>query len=230
MGAVELAGIKARMTTAAVRSGREPGDVHLLAVSKGHSNRAVRELYAVGQRAFGENRPQGLSERFEADLPSDIEWHFVGNVQRRAIKVIAPPIVLLHSLDRTSLILPWARIEEPPPVLIEVNIAAEPRKHGFSPPEVAGAADAVVEAGLELRGLMIIPPRVQRPEDARPWFAQLRELGEVLRESHPIAAELSMGMTDDFEVAIEEGASIVRVGRAIFEPANSDSSSRSTED
>ena len=158
MGAVELAAIKARMREAAIRSGREPDDVRLLAVSKGHSNRAVRELYAAGQRAFGENRPQGLHERFEADLPSDIEWDYVGNVQRRAIKVIAPRIVLLHSLDRSSLILSWARIEQPPPVLIEVNIAGEPQKHGFSPAALGAAADAVVDAGIELRGLMTIPP------------------------------------------------------------------------
>jgi uncharacterized pyridoxal phosphate-containing UPF0001 family protein len=166
----------------------------------------------------------------DGNLPTDIDWHFVGNVQRRAIKLIAPAIVLLHSLDRASLIPAWARIGDPPPVLIEVNIAAEPQKHGFAPSEVPNAADAVVEAGIALHGLMIIPPRAQRPEDARPWFAQLRELSDALRLSHPSAVELSMGMTDDFEVAIEEGASIVRVGRAIFEPANAETNSRSTED
>ncbi len=230
MASLVLADIQARMATAARRSGRDRSDVQLLAVSKGHSNQAVRELYEAGQRAFGENRPQGLAERMAAGLPQDIEWHFVGNVQRRAIKVIAPPIVLLHSFDRASLIAAWAKIEQPPPVLIEVNIAAEPQKHGFDPSEVLSTADAAAAAHIEVRGLMIIPPRVDRPQDARPWFAKLRDLGELLRQEHPAAVELSMGMTDDFEVAIEEGASIVRVGRAIFEPTNITTHDRSTED
>jgi PLP dependent protein len=230
VASIGLSDVQARIKTAAVRAGRDPEAVRLLAVSKGRSNQAVRDLYAAGQRAFGENRPQGLRDRVEAGLPSDIEWHFVGNVQRRAIRVIAPQIVLLHSLDRASLIPAWAKIDRPPPVLIEVNIADEPQKHGFASADVAEIADAVVDAGIALRGLMIIPPRVRRPQDSRPWFAGLRDLGERVRRNHPTAVELSMGMTDDFEVAIEEGASIVRVGRAIFEPANINTSDRSTED
>lgn len=218
------------MTSAALRSGRDPGNVRLLAVSKGQSNEAVLELYDAGQRAFGENRPRGLMDRLEGEIPEDIAWHFVGNVQRRAIKTIAPPIVLLHSFDRMSLLEPWSRLESPPPVLIEVNIAAEPQKHGFEPDEVVRVADLVVDGGVELRGLMIIPPQVPVAEDARRWFSGLRELAARVQAQHPEAVELSMGMTDDFEVAVEEGASIVRVGRAIFEPANNDFSERSTED
>jgi hypothetical protein len=190
----------------------------------------VLELYEAGHREFGENRPRGLQERGEGNLPEDIRWHFVGNVQRRAIKTIAPPIVLLHSFDRMSLLEPWARLETPPPVLIEVNIAGEAQKHGFEPRQVLQVADLVTDRGIAVRGLMIIPPRVEAAEDARPWFAQLREIGDRLRAQHPEAVELSMGMTDDFEVAVEEGASIVRVGRAIFESENNDSSERFTED
>lgn len=230
MAPIGLAEVQARMRAAALRAGRDPYAVRLLVVSKGRSDRLVRDVYAAGQRWFGENRPRGLAERIDAGLPPDIDWHFVGNVQRRAIRVIAPHIVLLHSFDRASLIPAWEKLDDPPPVLIEVNIAGEPQKHGFGPSEVLEAADAVVDAGLDLRGLMVIPPRVQRPEDARPWFASLRDLGERLRRDHPAADELSMGMTDDFEVAIEEGASIVRVGRAIFEPANTSSSDRTFED
>ena len=218
------------MAAAAVRAGRDPADVVLLAVSKGRSDDEVRELYDAGQRQFGENRPQGLRGRTEADLPADIEWHFVGNVQRRAIKLIAPSIVLLHSFDRARLVEPWATLEHPPPVLIEVNIGEEPQKHGFDPGAVREAADRVAERGISVRGLMIIPPRVDVAEDARPWFARLRELGEVVQSDHPEATELSMGMTDDFEVAIEEGASIVRVGRAIFETTNDGISERFSED
>jgi hypothetical protein len=230
MGSAALNQVRSRITAAALRSGRDPADARLLAVSKGRSNEAVLELYDAGQRAFGENRPQGLRERVAGDLPEDITWHFVGNVQRRAIKTIAPPISLLHSFDRMSLLEPWSRLEHPPPVLIEVNIGAEPQKHGFEPAEVPRIADLVTDGGVEVRGLMIIPPQVHIANEARRWFVGLRELGERLRAEHPEAMELSMGMTDDFEVAVEEGASIVRVGRAIFESANNDFSERSTED
>jgi pyridoxal phosphate enzyme (YggS family) len=214
-----LTDVRSRIASAAKRSGRDPDRVTLLAVSKGRSTTEVRDLYDAGQRAFGENRPQGLSKRIDANLPEDIAWHFVGNVQRRAIKTIAPSITLLHSLDRLSLADAWSRLDEPPPVLVEVNIGDEPQKHGFAPIEVPGVVDHLVHGGVSVRGLMIIPPRVRVSDDARRWFIALRELRDSLVVRHPMACELSMGMTDDFEVAVEEGASIVRVGRAIFGPA-----------
>jgi hypothetical protein len=204
--------------------------VTLLAVSKGRSDAAVRELYEAGQREFGENRPSGLRQRFDGDLPEDIDWHFVGNVQRRAIKTIAPFVVLLHSLDRMSLADAWTRLEDPPPVLIEVNIGGEPQKHGFTPSEVVRVADHLTVGGVHVRGLMIIPPREDTAEEARRWFVALRGLRDALVIEHPGAGDLSMGMTDDFEVAVEEGASIVRVGRAIFEPANDEDNGHSLED
>jgi pyridoxal phosphate enzyme (YggS family) len=219
-----------RVASAARRSGRDPDHVILLAVSKGRSDAAVTELYEAGQRVFGENRPLGLRQRIEGDLPKDIDWHFVGNVQRRAIKTIAPSIVLLHSLDRVSLADAWIRLDEPPPVLIEVNIGDEPQKNGFAPSEVLRIADHLAVGGVSVRGLMIIPPSVHIAEDARRWFVAVRELRDILMVEHPSAGDLSMGMTDDFEVAVEEGASIVRVGRAIFEPANSEIDRRSLED
>jgi len=230
MGTRELNDVRERAAAAARRAGRDPLDVRLLAVSKGRPDDAVRELYDAGQRAFGENRPQGLVARIQGNLPDDIEWHFIGNVQRRAVKVIAPPIVLLHSLDRDSVVEAWGRLDDPPPVLIEVNIGSEPQKHGFEPEQVGRAADHVAGLGIPLRGLMIIPPRVREAEEARRWFSELRELGERLRLDHPSAIELSMGMTDDFEVAIEEGSTIVRVGRAIFEAAPSTRNDRTPED
>ena len=224
MAITGLTEVEERIATAASRSGRVADTVTLLAVSKGRSDAAVMELYEAGQRAFGENRPQGLHQRIEADLPEDIDWHFVGNVQRRAIKTIAPSIVLLHSLDRMSLVNAWIRLEKAPPVLIEVNIGDEPQKHGFAPSEVFSVADQLAGGGVAVRGLMIIPPRVALPEDARPWFVALRELRDSLVVEHPNARDLSMGMTDDFEVAVEEGASIVRVGRAIFQATNNEHS------
>ncbi len=225
-----LTEVRERIASAAKRSGRDPDCVTLLAVSKGRSDAAVRELYEAGQRAFGENRPLGLRQRLDGDLPEDIDWHFVGNVQRRAIKPIAPSIVLLHSLDRTSLADAWTRLEEPPPVLIEVNIGDEPQKHGFAPSEVLRVADRLAVGGVPVRGLMIIPPRARVAEESRRWFVALREVRDTLMVEHPNALDLSMGMTDDFEVAVEEGASIVRVGRAIFEPANDEINGHSRED
>ncbi|MEN8233528.1 MAG: YggS family pyridoxal phosphate-dependent enzyme [Actinomycetota bacterium] len=219
-----LTTVRRRIAAAARRVGRDPAEVKLLAVSKGRSDAAVLEMYDAGQRAFGENRPDGLTDRLASNLPDDIEWHFVGNVQRRAIKAIAPSIVLLHSLDRQRLAETWERLENPPPVLIEVNIGAEPQKHGFAPGDVLAAADHLAAGGVAVHGLMIIPPQVEEAEQARRWFVALRELRETIREHHPGAVELSMGMTDDFEVAVEEGASIVRVGRAIFEPTNREES------
>lgn len=230
MATTELMDVRERIARAARTSGRDPESVTLLAVSKGQSDAAVEELYQAGQRAFGENRPRGLRDRLEADLPQDIEWHFVGNAQRRAIKVIAPAIVLLHSLDRLSLADAWIRLEDPPPVLIEVNIGTEAQKHGFAPTEVHSVADHLAAGGVSVRGLMIIPPREDTAEQARRWFVALRELRDALVSEHPNARELSMGMTDDFEVAVEEGASIVRLGRAIFEAANAEGNGHSLED
>jgi pyridoxal phosphate enzyme (YggS family) len=230
MATTGLTDVRARLASAAKRSGRDPDGVTLLAVSKGRSNEAVLELYEAGQRAFGENRPQGLSGRLDGDLPEDIDWHFVGNVQRRAIKTIAPSITLLHSLDRMSLANAWLRLDEPPPVLVEVNIGDEPQKHGFAPADIHGVVDHLTEGGVSVRGLMIIPPRAHDAEEARRWFIALRELRDTLVAQHPDACELSMGMTDDFEVAVEEGASIVRVGRAIFGPANNEINEHSLED
>jgi len=115
-------------------------------------------------------------------------------------------------------------------VLIEVNIGDEPQKHGFAPSEIYSVADHLAGGGVSVRGLMIIPPRVDVPEEARPWFVALRELRDGLVAEHPDAGDLSMGMTDDFEVAVEEGASIVRVGRAIFESTNNGINGRSLED
>ncbi|MEA2009558.1 MAG: YggS family pyridoxal phosphate-dependent enzyme [Actinomycetota bacterium] len=230
MATTGLIDVRERIAAAAKRSGRDPDGVTLLAVSKGRSNTDVRESYDAGQRVFGENRPQGLRQRLDGDLPADIIWHFVGNVQRRAIKVIAPSIALLHSLDRMSLATAWTRIDKPPPVLIEINIGEEPQKHGFAPSEVLAVAEYLAQGDVVVSGLMIIPPRVHVAEDARRWFVALRELRDMLVVDHPGARDLSMGMTEDFEVAVEEGASIVRVGRAIFGPTDKQSNEHSLED
>jgi hypothetical protein len=219
MVAERLAAIEARIGAAARRSGRDPGDVTLVAVSKGRTDDEVRSVYRAGQRDFGENRAAGLTERLRSGLPDDIRWHFVGTLQRRKVRLVAPLVVLLHSLDRVELARAWAGQEVAPPVLLQVNVGREPQKHGFDPDEVLDAADQIQGIGLAVEGLMTIPPRPETPEDSRRWFDVLAALGQRLRERHPGAVQLSMGMSDDFETGVEAGATIVRVGRAIFEPA-----------
>ncbi len=222
MVAERLRRVRERIAAAAREAGRDPAEVTLLVVSKGRSDAAVRAAYAAGVRDFGENRAEELQARHRAGLPEDVRWHFVGPVQRRKVRVIAPGLHLLHSLDRLRLAATWARLEAPPPVLVEVNVGMEPQKHGFLPETVLDAVGEVRALGIEVRGLMAIPPRPRRPEDSRPFFVRLRELRDEVRRVFPEVTELSMGMTDDFPVAVACGATIVRLGRAIFGPASTE--------
>lgn len=230
MAVPELIEARRRITSAAQRAGRQSSDVTLVVVSKGRSDSEVQQLYDGGHRLFAENRAETLASRFGGPLPVDITWHFVGNVQRRKVKVIAPSVELLHSMDRAHLEEAWARQPNPPPVLLQVNIADEPQKHGYPPAEVLEAAQRLVDLGVSVRGLMILPPAPGVAEDSRPWFIELASIGSELRARHPGAVELSMGMSGDFEVAIECGATIVRLGRAIFGTGEPDIAARRVED
>ncbi|CAN5268516.1 MAG: YggS family pyridoxal phosphate-dependent enzyme [Acidimicrobiia bacterium] len=203
-----------RIEAAARRSNRDPASVTLVAVGKGRPVEAIRSLYELGHRDFGENRAAELAEK-AALLPGDIRWHFVGTVQRRRIPTIRPLVDLLHSLDREQLVERWSG-EGAPPVLVQVNLAAERQKHGVAPEATARLLAAAEAVGIRCLGLMVIPPIADSPERSRPWFRRLAELRARLAPYHPDLTELSMGMTDDLEVAIEEGASLIRVGRAIF--------------
>ena len=216
MAADGLSRVRERIGAAAHRSGRAPESIRLVAVSKGRTIDEILAAYQAGQRDFGENRAQEMAAKVP-ELPGDIRWHFVGPVQRRKVKVIRPLTHLLHSLDRVALASAWAAGGSPPPAaLLEVNIGAEPQKHGVLPAEVDDTLATMAEFSIEPCGLMVIPPAPDAAADSRTWFAQLRELRDALLPGYPGLIELSMGMTDDFEVAIEEGASIIRVGRAIF--------------
>jgi pyridoxal phosphate enzyme (YggS family) len=217
MGAGGLTAVRERIAAAAARSGRRAEEVTLVAVSKGQSVDAVADAYAAGHRDFGENRADELLSKVDL-LPDDIRWHFVGSLQSRKAKLVRPIVHLLHSLDRPKLVRAWAAAGEgtPPPVLIQVNIARESQKHGAAPEDVPALLDAATAAGIPCRGLMIIPPAPDTPEDSRRWFRALADLARRSRVDHPGLDVLSMGMTDDFEVAIEEGATTIRVGRAIF--------------
>lgn len=211
-----LESVKQRVAAACERSGRLTDEVTLVAVSKGHSIEAISEAHASGQVVFGESRAQELAEK-SVSLGPGLEWHFIGPLQRNKVRRVRPVTTLLHSLDRLSLAEAWLKGPgTPPPVLIQVHLGGEATKHGFEPDEVSAAAGKSSRLGLTVKGLMTIPPPAEDPNNSRPWFARLRELQAQLVNTVPSATELSMGMSDDFEVAVEEGATLIRVGSAIF--------------
>jgi pyridoxal phosphate enzyme (YggS family) len=225
-----LARVRERMATAAARGGRTAEGLTLVAVSKRKPLAAIVEAYDAGQRDFGENYGQELLSKAEqlADREG-IRWHYIGHLQTNKVKQLVGPrpaagsgagVALLHGVDRAKLIREIdkraAAAEATVALLIQVNISGEDTKSGCHPDELGELLSAVDDAGhLRLSGLMTMPPPVADPELARGWFQQLREL----RDRHGGAQrlpELSMGMSQDFEVAIEEGATMVRVGTAIF--------------
>jgi pyridoxal phosphate enzyme (YggS family) len=213
---MSLESVRERITRAAVRAGRADDEITLVIVSKGQSVETIKALYEQGQRDFGENRAQELASKVDL-LPGDIRWHFVGPLQSNKVRIVRSIVTLLHSLDRPELGPAW--IKGPglaPPALLQVNIGLEPQKHGVSPDEAVRVFGDLIALGVDLKGLMAIPPAADQAEATRSAFAEMRRLATQVAANHPGRASLSMGMTDDFEVAIEEGATFVRVGRAIF--------------
>lgn len=205
-----------RVAMAAEAAGRSPEDITVVAVSKTFSPDDIRTVYEQGHRDFGENRADELAGKAEV-LPDDIRWHFVGALQSNKARIVRDVVSLLHSMDRRSLGKAWMKGKGlPAPVLMQVNIGNEEQKSGVAVDDVSSALDWMETMGLDVRGLMAIPPLPEKPEDSREHFITLREIRDRLVRTHPSVVELSMGMTDDFEVAIAEGASIIRVGRAIF--------------
>ncbi len=210
-----------RVARAADAAGRATEEITVVAVSKTAGVEEILSIYNQGHRDFGENRADELAEK-AVQLPDDINWHFVGALQSRKARVVRPIVKLLHSMDRESLAVAWLKGQGlAPPVLAQVNVGDESQKSGLGVGDVPAALDRMVSLGIDVRGLMAIPPVPSHPDDSRPYFVLLRELRDSVAESHPTITELSMGMTDDFEVAITEGASIIRVGRAIFDSRDS---------
>ena len=204
------------MAAAAKRTGRTADQVTLIAVGKTHSVDTLRLAYDAGHRDFGENRAAELAAKASA-LPTDIRWHFVGSLQRNKVRLVRPVVHLLHSMDRSNLGAAWLKGPgTAPPALLEVNVADEPQKAGVTVDEAGEMTEQLLALGVDLRGVMAIPPQVDDPEESRPHFRRLARLRDELAGSYPSMRELSIGMTDDFEVAIEEGATMIRVGRAIF--------------
>jgi pyridoxal phosphate enzyme (YggS family) len=219
-----LTGIRARIAAAARSAGRDPSSVRLVAVSKTFPIEAIREAYAAGQRTFGENRVQEALQKIAASGDLAIEWHLLGHLQTNKARKAAPAFSMIESVDSVELLQKLDQAAEEsgttPDLLIQVDLAGEATKFGAPPPLLPRMFEAATACrAARVVGLMMIPPAPETPEDARPWFRQLRELRDASAASGvppSMLRELSMGMSGDFEVAVEEGATIVRVGTAIF--------------
>jgi pyridoxal phosphate enzyme (YggS family) len=206
--AARLEEVQRRIEAAARRAGRAGEEVAVVAVTKGVGPDRVAEALAAGVTRLGESRAQELLEKAEAiEAP---EWHFVGRLQRNKVGSLSSLVTLWHSVDRPELAPLLARRAPGTRVLVEVNVTGDPAKGGCSPESAPALAEALVSEGLQVEGLMTVPTL---GTDPRPAFAALRSLAERLG-----LAQLSMGMSDDFEVAVEEGATMVRLGRVLFGP------------
>lgn len=215
-----LTEVHARIAAAARAAGRAPESVRLLAVSKKMPADDVRAAMAAGQRAFGENYAQELRDKaalFAADATPP-EWHFIGPLQSNKVKYVAGRVALMHSVDSPALLDALEARGAPQPCLVQVNVASEASKRGVAPGDLPALLDRFAAAAhVRCEGLMLIPPR----GDARPHFAALRALRDreaTRARPNVVLRELSMGMTEDLEAAVAEGATIVRVGTAIFGP------------
>jgi pyridoxal phosphate enzyme (YggS family) len=202
-----VAVLRGRVAAAALRAGRPPGAVTIVAATKTVPVPRLREVVAAGVPDLGESRARDLREKADALGPT-VRWHFIGRLQRNKVRALSPWVALWQSVDRAELVDTLARHAPGTRLLLQVNLAGEPQKGGCAPGAAAPLVDASRAAGLHVDGLMTVPPAGDEP---RRWFAALRELADALR-----VRELSMGMSEDFEVAVEEGATMVRLGRALF--------------
>jgi pyridoxal phosphate enzyme (YggS family) len=222
--AARLNEIRGRIAAAALSVGRNPSSIRLIAVSKTFPIEAIREAYAAGQRDFGENRVQEAQQKIAAATDLVVRWHLLGHLQTNKIRKAAPAFSTIHSLDSVELLqkidAAAADARCTPELLIQVDLAGEATKSGAAPAEVPRLFDAAAGCrAARVVGLMTLPPVPETPEEARPWFRQLRALRDQwLAAGIPpsMLAELSIGMSADFEIAIQEGSTMVRVGTAIF--------------
>ncbi|MEO5718266.1 MAG: YggS family pyridoxal phosphate-dependent enzyme [Chthoniobacterales bacterium] len=219
--AANLARVQERIRAAAQKSGRAPDEVELVAVSKTHPAENVQAAAEAGQSLFGESRVQEARAKIPL-LPSRLRWHFIGHLQKNKIRHALPLFEMFHGIDSLALAQDMQRIADEhgmqPRVLLEVNVAGEASKHGFTPAALRRDLENLLSLGrLTIEGLMAIPPFAPEAESSRPYFVTLRELRDQLQTDFGIGlAQLSMGMSGDYAIAIEEGATLVRVGTAIF--------------
>ena len=205
--------IEKRIARACERAGRSPDEVTLVAVTKTFPPEAIEAAFEAGLRDFGENRVQEAEPKIEQLKNLNLAWHMVGHLQTNKAKTALQLFDIIHSVDSIKLAEALSRrTERKIPILLEVNLSKEATKYGFTEEEISSAIKQISSLpNLEIKGLMTMAPYVTDPEEMRPVFHRLRELRDMMG-----LEQLSMGMTDDFEVAIEEGATIVRIGRAIF--------------
>jgi len=219
--AENLERVREQIAQATGKAGRSIDDVELVAISKTHDAVKVREAIEAEQSLFGESRVQEARVKIP-ELPSNLRWHFVGHLQKNKIRHALPLFELIHSVDSLALAQDINRIAEEdglhPRVLLEVNVAGEGSKFGFTPEKLREDLENLLALPrLSILGLMTIPPIADEAEASRKYFVELRELRDRLQtEFHVDLAQLSMGMTQDFAIAVEEGATLVRVGTAIF--------------
>lgn len=219
--------VEARIAAACARAGRDRSEVTLIAVSKTKPVEMLREAYDAGARCFGENKVQEICEKYDK-LPQDIKWHMIGHLQRNKVRQVIDKAALIHSVDSYRLAQEISVQAQKKgitmPILLEVNIAQEESKFGIATDDVIQLAEEIaVLPNLSIRGLMTVAPFVDDPEENRTYFRQIKQLSVDIKNKNidNVCMEiLSMGMTGDFEVAIEEGATMVRVGTGIFGARN----------
>ncbi len=214
--------VRERITKAAVRVGRDPRNITLLAAGKNRSVEQLREAIEGGVDCVGENRVQELLKKIEA-LGNATEWHFIGHLQRNKVKFLIGKVSLIHSVDSLRLAEEISKRAVYSgtviPVLLQINIAREKSKFGFDPEEIYEVMSEILSLkGISVLGFSSVAPFVENPEEARWVFSELRQIKERIEEKHEVRLRhLSMGMTNDFECAVEEGSTIVRIGTAIFD-------------
>jgi pyridoxal phosphate enzyme (YggS family) len=216
-----LACVREQIAEAAAKAGRTADEIDLVAISKTHDAEKVHAAYEAGQSLFGESRVQEARVKIP-QLPSNLRWHFVGHLQKNKIRHALPLFELIHSVDSLALAQDMNRIAEEegvhPRILLEVNVAGEGTKFGFQPETVRAEMEMLLALPrLLIEGLMTLPPLAPKAEASRKYFVDLRHLRDALEQEFEMKLpHLSMGMTHDFGVAVEEGATLVRVGTAIF--------------
>ena len=215
--------VEARIQAACERAGRKREEVTLIAVSKTKPVQMLQEAYDLGNRIFGENKVQEIVDKYDA-LPADISWHMIGHLQRNKVKYIIDKVTLIHSVDSLRLAetieKEAAKKGVTADILIEVNVAKEDTKYGVMPEDAARLVSQIsVMPHIRIKGLMAIAPFVTNPEENRIYFQRLRNLAVDIGENksdNVTMSVLSMGMTNDYEIAIEEGATMIRVGTGLF--------------
>lgn len=216
--------IRNNIESACAHSNRNPEDVKLVAVTKYAKIEWVRELVNEGESHLGESRPQQLAER-ASEFPNSIHWHMIGQLQRNKIRKILPLVELIHSVHSFKLLEAIDRIAEEesltPSVLLQVNVSGEESKQGWSPEELRSEWERIKDLNhVTVKGLMTMAPLCADPEDARPYFRELKEFRDELNENssgNSPLTELSMGMSRDYSIAIEEGSTLIRIGSQLFE-------------